>query len=63
MLEEISKMSKRKALLRYPLMTFGVILKIHFQALILWFKGAKFHALPTLPEDFVTLGKAVTPVN
>ena len=62
-LEELSKMSKRKALLRYPLMTFGVILKIHFQALILWMKGAKFHALPTLPEDFITFGKSVTSVN
>ncbi|MEI7737566.1 MAG: DUF1365 domain-containing protein [Betaproteobacteria bacterium] len=56
-LEPISKASKRKALLRYPLMTVGVILKIHLQALFLWVKGAKYHPLPTLPEDFITFSK------
>lgn len=40
------------ALLRQPLMTFGVIARIHWQALKLWLKGVPFHGArpPSNPE-------------
>lgn len=37
------------AVLRMPLMTFGVMVRIHWHALKLWRRGAKFHRLPDLP--------------
>ena len=37
-----------------PLMTVGVIARIHWQALKLWRKRAKFHAKPAPPGEFVT---------
>lgn len=43
-----------KAFLRMPLMTFGVIVRIHWHALKLWRGGAKFHKLPDLPNQAVT---------
>jgi uncharacterized protein len=42
------------AMLRMPLMTFGVMVRIHWQALKLWRRGAKFHRLPDLPTEEVT---------
>lgn len=38
------------ALLRYPLMSLGVIFRIHWQALKLWIKGVPFHSKPEPPE-------------
>jgi uncharacterized protein len=38
------------AFLRYPLMTLKVIGAIHWQALWLWLKGARFHRHPGPPE-------------
>jgi len=43
-----------KAFLRMPLMTFGVMLRIHWHAFKLWRGGAKFHKLPDLPNQAVT---------
>ena len=42
------------AVLRMPLMTFGVMVRIHWHALKLWRRGAKFHRLPELPTEEVT---------
>ncbi len=46
------------ALLRYlltmPMMTFGVMLRIHVQAFRLWRKGGRYHSVPPLPESEVT---------
>ena len=39
-----------RAFLSYPLMTLKVIGAIHFEALRLWRKGAKFHSKPALPD-------------
>lgn len=36
-------------LVRFPLMTFKVIAAIHWEALKLWLKGARFHKNPPLP--------------
>ena len=38
------------AFLRYPLMSIGVIFRIHWQALRLWVKGVPFHSKPNPPE-------------
>ena len=38
------------ALMRYPLMSLGVIFRIHWQALKLWVKGVPFHSKPKPPE-------------
>ena len=38
------------AFMRYPLMSWGVIFRIHWQALKLWLKGVPFHSKPNPPE-------------
>lgn len=43
-----------RALLRHPLMTFGVIARIHWQALKLWAKRVPFHSKPALPLEEVS---------
>jgi hypothetical protein len=37
-----------------PMMTFGVMLRIHVQAFKLWRKGATYHSVPPLPNREVT---------
>jgi hypothetical protein len=39
-----------EAILRFPILTMGVVLKIHWQAFKLWIKGAKFYKKPQPPE-------------
>jgi len=51
---ELSRQALRKAFFSYPLMTFGVILRIHWQALKLWSKGVRFHPKPNPPKMEVT---------
>lgn len=42
------------AILSYPLMSIGVIVRIHWQAIKLWLKGVPFHSKPQPPEFEVT---------
>lgn len=42
------------SLLSMPVMTFGVMLRIHWQAFKLWRQGAKYHAVPPLPKNEVS---------
>lgn len=42
------------ALLRYPFMTLGVMVRIHWQALHLWRKGARFYRKPAPPLETTT---------
>lgn len=46
--------SVRRALWRYPAMTFGLIARIHWQAAKLWFKRVPFIAKPAAPTHFVS---------
>ena len=45
--------------LSMPMMTIGVMLRIHIQAFKLWRKGARYHAVPALPEQELTTDKKV----
>lgn len=42
-----------KAFFAYPLLTLHVIVGIHWQALKLWLKGARYHARPAPPSRMV----------
>ena len=53
-LEPLTPASMRKALWRYPAMTFGLIARIHWQAFRLWRKHVPFIRKPQPPEIFVT---------
>jgi DUF1365 family protein len=53
-LEPLNAHSVRRAVWRYPAMTWGVVARIHWQALKLFFKRAPFFAKPALPASFVT---------
>jgi uncharacterized protein len=44
-----------------PLMTLGVVAAIHWQALILWLKGAPFGARPAGPQAGMSVGRASFP--
>lgn len=43
-----------RALFKHPMMTFKVMAGIHWEALKLWKKGAKFHPKPDLPRNRIT---------
>ncbi len=42
-----------------PMMTIGVMLRIHLQAFKLWRKGARYRSVPALPEQELTTDKRV----
>ena len=60
-LQALDAQTVRRALWRYPAMTFGIIARIHWQALRLWIKRAPFFRQPEPPRDFVTAGDAPPP--
>jgi DUF1365 family protein len=43
-----------RAFVTHPMMTFGVVVRIHYQALRLWLKGAPFFRKPVAPTQFVS---------
>ncbi len=49
----------RATLWRMPLFTFGVVARIHWQALRLWLKRVPWFSLPALPANPVTRAKPV----
>ncbi|CAN5522867.1 DUF1365 domain-containing protein [soil metagenome] len=53
-LEPVTPASIRRALWRHPAMTLGVIARIHWQALKLYFKHVRFFGKPLPPDEFVT---------
>jgi DUF1365 family protein len=52
-----------KLFLGMPLMTLGVVAAIHWQALILWLKGAPFGARPRGPQAGMSVGRASFPTS
>lgn len=52
--QAFSTSSLLRAVLSRPMMTFGVMARIHWQAFKLWRQGATFHRSPALPEHEVT---------
>jgi DUF1365 family protein len=53
-LEALTPSSIRRAFFRMPLMTFGVVARIHWQALRLWAKRVPFFGKPQAPARFTT---------
>jgi DUF1365 family protein len=53
-LEPLTVASTRRAFFGMPLMTLGVIVRIHWQALKLWTKRVPFFHKPAPPGEFVT---------
>jgi DUF1365 family protein len=53
-LEPLNAQSVRRALWRYPAMTVGVVARIHWQAVKLFFKRAPFFGKPVPPTSFTT---------
>jgi DUF1365 family protein len=53
-LEALTPSSVRRALWRYPAMTLGVVLRIHWQALQLFVKKVRFFGKPPAPTHFTT---------
>ncbi len=53
-LEPLTKISARRAFLSHPMHSFGVVVRIHWQALKLWGKRVPFVAKPTPPHEHVT---------
>ncbi len=53
-LEPLTRQSLRSAFFGMPMMTFGVIARIHWQALQLWMKRVPFFRKPTPPPSFVS---------
>lgn len=58
---ELNDRSLVRALITHPLMTVKVIGAIHWQALILWRKGAKFHSRPSPPAAPHTVVRRLDP--
>ncbi|MDP2817365.1 MAG: DUF1365 domain-containing protein [Polaromonas sp.] len=50
----VGTQSLRRALWRYPAMTFGIVARIHWQAFRLWCKRIPFVRKPEPPQRFVT---------
>ena len=57
-LQPLDAASRRRALWHYPLLTLGVIARIHWHALLLWAKRAPFHRKPAPPAQPVTRASA-----
>ncbi len=55
-LSPLSAKNARQAMLKYPLMTFGVMFRIHWHALRLWIKKAQFHSKPSPPREMISNG-------
>lgn len=53
-LQPLTAASARRAFFGMPLMTLGVMLRIHWQALRLWIKRVPFFSKPVAPDHFVT---------
>jgi DUF1365 family protein len=56
--EALTDESIRRNLIRHKLMTVKVMMGIHWEALLLWLKGARFHSHPPPPATDITFVRA-----
>lgn len=54
LLQPLTPQAVRRAFWGMPLMTFGVVLRIHWQALRLWCKRVPFFSKPSAPSELVS---------
>lgn len=57
-LQRLDERSASKAFWAWPFMTFGVVARIHWQALQLWLKRVPFFSKPEPPAQFATGSRA-----
>lgn len=55
--QELTDASLARAFCVYPMLTFKVMLGIHWEALLIWLKGVGLHPRPSPPDQEVTLGR------
>lgn len=55
-LETLGRATLWKAMISMPFLTFGIMARIHWQALRLWLKKVPFNRKPPLDQPFVTQG-------
>ena len=60
-LQPLDAAARRHALWRYPLLSLGVIVRIHWHALRLWLKRAPFHRKPLPPAQGVSRSSLSSP--
>jgi DUF1365 family protein len=56
-LQPLTPASARHAFWGWPLMTWGVVARIHWQALRVWLKGVPFHRKPEPPAHLLSQGE------
>lgn len=61
-MQEATTANLMKLALTNPLSSLGVTFAIHWQALLLWTRGAKYHSKPTKPDHIATVAASDTPV-
>lgn len=57
--QPFTSQAARCAFFSSPLMTFGIVVRIHWQAAKLWWKKTPFYKLPPLPDQFVTRSEPI----
>lgn len=55
--QPLTQQAAIRAFISSPLMTFGIVARIHWQAVKLWLKKTPFYKLPPPPDQFVTRSK------
>ncbi len=60
---EATSVNLMQLALRNPLSTLGVTVAIHWQALMLWMRGAKYRSRPALPDQAVTFAVSEPPAT
>ena len=58
---DLSDLALLRLFVQLPMMTLGVVLAIHWQALKLWLKGAPFSPRPSGPQAGASRGQATAP--
>lgn len=61
-MKEATTANLMRLALTNPLSSLGVTFAIHWQALLLWMRGAKYHSRPSKPEDIATVAASDTTV-